>query len=74
VISMPRPQFTLKTMLWLIALVACFFAGFEVARRRGAEDRDNLLRVLQNKERALREITHENTRLFEMLEKGTATE
>jgi hypothetical protein len=24
---MPRPQFTLKTMLWLTALVAAFFAG-----------------------------------------------
>jgi hypothetical protein len=24
---MPRPQFTLKTMLWVMALVSTFFAG-----------------------------------------------
>jgi hypothetical protein len=25
---MPRPQFTLKTLLWLMALVAAFFSGW----------------------------------------------
>jgi len=29
---MTRPQFTLKTLLWLMACVACFCAGFVFQR------------------------------------------
>ena len=35
---MPRPQFTLKTMLWLMVCVACFFAGMDIGHQRAAED------------------------------------
>src|SRR5215469_3772362 len=31
---MPRPQFTLKTMLWLMALVGAFCAGVRWERRQ----------------------------------------
>jgi hypothetical protein len=33
-IKMRRPQFTLKTLLWLMAVVAAFFAGGRWAERR----------------------------------------
>jgi hypothetical protein len=35
---MPRPQFSLKTLLWLMAVVAAFYAGsrFERERQRRA--------------------------------------
>lgn len=37
---MPRPQFSLKTMLWLMLVAAAFFGGirFERERRRQADD------------------------------------
>jgi hypothetical protein len=31
---MPRPQFTLKTLLWVVALVGAFFAGAGWQRQR----------------------------------------
>ena len=31
---MRRPQFTLKSLLWLMAVVAAFFGGAEWARHR----------------------------------------
>ena len=40
---MPRPQFSLKTLLWLMAVVGAFFAGGEWARRRWAAERSKLL-------------------------------
>ena len=27
---MPRPQFSLKTLLWLMTCVACLFGGFSI--------------------------------------------
>ncbi|HVX09702.1 MAG TPA: hypothetical protein VHC22_00735 [Pirellulales bacterium] len=38
---MPRPQFSLRTMLWLMALVAAFLGGifFEKERRWRADQR-----------------------------------
>lgn len=30
---MPRPQFTLRTLLWSMAVVAAFFAGIHFARQ-----------------------------------------
>lgn len=30
---MPRPQFTLKTLLWLVLAVAAFFAGMKFDRQ-----------------------------------------
>lgn len=35
---MRRPQFSLKTMLWLMALVAAFFAGSQYGRRRQIDE------------------------------------
>ena len=32
---MPRPQFTLKTILWLMLVVAAFFGGAEWHKRLG---------------------------------------
>ena len=29
---MPRPQFSLKTLLWLMACIICFFFGIEFER------------------------------------------
>jgi hypothetical protein len=42
---MHRPRFSLKTMLWLVAVVAAFFGGIEwhkaqLKRVRDAADRD----------------------------------
>ena len=39
---MPRPQFTLKTLLWLMAVAAAFFAGSSWAERRLADERKEL--------------------------------
>lgn len=38
---MSRPQFSLKTLLWLMLCAACFFGGvhFEQERRRHDEER-----------------------------------
>jgi hypothetical protein len=47
---MPRPQFSLKTLLWLMALVAAFFAGAEWRRQRMEADIWNI-----SLERAMRE-------------------
>jgi hypothetical protein len=33
---MPRPQFSLKTLLWLMAVVAAFLGGAEFGRLREA--------------------------------------
>ena len=35
---MRRPQFTLKTMLWLMAVVAAFCAGIDAGHQRAGED------------------------------------
>ena len=32
--TMSRPQFSLKTLLWLMALVAAFFGGVRLGRQR----------------------------------------
>jgi hypothetical protein len=40
---MPRPQFTLKTLLWLMAVVAAFFAGAAWSERPWAKEREVLL-------------------------------
>jgi hypothetical protein len=34
---MPRPQFSLKSLLWLMAVVAAFFAGTITGRRHEAK-------------------------------------
>lgn len=34
VIAMPRPQFTLKTLLWLMVVVAAFLGGMALQRKR----------------------------------------
>jgi hypothetical protein len=31
--TMPRPQFTLKTMLWVMVCAACFVAGMTLQKR-----------------------------------------
>jgi hypothetical protein len=31
---MPRPQFSLKTLLWLMVVVAAFFAGMRLEKSR----------------------------------------
>jgi hypothetical protein len=38
---MPRPQFSLKTLLWLMAVVGAFFGG------RASQVRDGQRRILQ---------------------------
>jgi hypothetical protein len=40
---MPRPQFSLKTLLWLMAVVAAFLAGAAWSERRWAKEREMLL-------------------------------
>jgi hypothetical protein len=38
---MPRPQFSIRTMLWLTLVVAAFFAGIQIERaRRSREEFD----------------------------------
>jgi hypothetical protein len=49
---MPRPQLTLKTLLWLIVVVGAFFAGAEWAKRRWAEREASLRLELQEAEDA----------------------
>jgi hypothetical protein len=40
---MRRPQFSLKTLLWLMVVVAAFFAGAAWSERRWARERELLL-------------------------------
>lgn len=40
--TMPRPQFSLKTLLWMIVCVACFFAGARWNDRRWNRERTRL--------------------------------
>jgi hypothetical protein len=43
---MRRPQFTLKTLLWLMLCVACFFGGIQFEReRRRREDEKPILGI-----------------------------
>jgi uncharacterized protein YlxW (UPF0749 family) len=37
---MPRPQFSLKTMLWVVLVVGAFLAGFGWNRRQLLQERD----------------------------------
>ena len=37
---MCRPQFSLKTLLWLVVVVAAFLAGAQFGERRESERRD----------------------------------
>lgn len=32
---MPRPRFSVKSMLWLMVVVSAFFGGFELAPPQG---------------------------------------
>ena len=40
---MPRPQFSLKTLLWSMVVVAAFFGGAAWQRRQYAIDREDWL-------------------------------
>jgi hypothetical protein len=39
---MRRPKFTLKTLLWLMAVVAAFGAGVQWDRKTASDDRESL--------------------------------
>jgi hypothetical protein len=39
---MPRPQFALKTLFWLMLVVAAFFGGFELHRQAASRELDDL--------------------------------
>ncbi|HEX7447108.1 MAG TPA: hypothetical protein VF306_06160 [Pirellulales bacterium] len=43
---MPHPQFSLKTMLWLMLVVAAFIAGAAWQKRRSDAEREQLARLL----------------------------
>jgi hypothetical protein len=54
---MRRPQFTLKTWLWLMVVVACFFAGAEWGRRQLAHELDVKDEQLDEYRWAVRRLT-----------------
>jgi hypothetical protein len=45
--KMARPQFSIKTMLWLMAVVAAFLGGAEWARRGWEQEKAGLLTELR---------------------------
>jgi hypothetical protein len=74
---MSRPQFTLRTLLWLMVVVAAFCAGFELARQRGEAARvkvlDELLttlHVLDDTRQVNSDLRDENKNLSGMLKIG----
>jgi hypothetical protein len=51
---MRRPQFSLKTLLWIMLVVAGFFAGLGIGRQR-ANDAERLLRLEAEQSRLMAE-------------------
>lgn len=48
---MLRPQFSLNTMLWLIALLAAFLGGMGVEHRLRVKERERLIEQIEYLER-----------------------
>ena len=59
---MPHPQFTLKTMLWLIALVAAFFGGIDIGHKWAWKDavRQAYLEDVETLRRLMNDPPHTN--------------
>jgi hypothetical protein len=50
---MPRPQFSLKTLLWLPVCVACIFLGISIGERN---ERKRLQSLYDEEERKIKEM------------------
>jgi hypothetical protein len=48
---MRRPQFSLKTLLWLMAVVAALFAGMTIEHQRHVREREQLSEQIDYLER-----------------------
>lgn len=64
---MPRPRFSLRTLLWLVALVAAFFGGAEWGKRRQATNEAVLRLNVERLDRYLSESVADNSRLQQAL-------
>lgn len=60
---MPRPQVTLKTLLWLTALVAAFFAGRAWKEREFTKERRDWVNLINGQEEKHKWLISEYHRL-----------
>ena len=65
---MPRPQFTLRSLLVAMLVVGAFFGGAEWAKRRWTEDRATFERYIEFHKRLCVEAEEDNIRLRYELE------
>lgn len=59
---MPRPQFTLKTLLWLMLCVGCFFAGARWNDHQWSRERTRLNEEVEGWARQARSFQWINAR------------
>ena len=64
---MPRPQFSIRTLLWLTLVVAAFLGGAEWGKRRQATNESVLRQNVRRLDRALYESVIDNFRLQQAL-------
>lgn len=60
---MPRPQFTVKTLLWLTALVAAFFVGRAWKEREFTIERHDWVNLINGQEERHKWLISEYHRL-----------
>lgn len=68
---MPRPQFSIRSLLWLTLVVAAFFMGVAFATMRAKEDLEAKINYYEQgrtqSEKVLREVVAENLELRQRL-------
>jgi putative exporter of polyketide antibiotics len=68
---MPRPQFSIRTLFWLMLVVAAFFGGVAFALARAKQDLEAKVNYYEqdrtHREKVLREVVGENLELRQRL-------